>query len=47
MNQVFWVGVYPGLSDAHKDYMLSVLHEYVASKTNTVSLNPRMQTPYR
>ena len=29
MNQVFWVGVYPGLSDAHKDYMLSVLHDFV------------------
>ncbi len=33
MNNVFWVGVYPGLSDAHKDYMLSVLHEFVASKS--------------
>ena len=33
MNNVFWVGVYPGLSDAHKDYLLSVLHEYVASKS--------------
>ncbi len=29
MNNVFWVGVYPGLTDAHKDYMLSVLQEYV------------------
>ena len=33
MNQVFWVGVYPGLTDAHKDYMLSVLHDYVAEKS--------------
>ena len=31
MNQVFWVGVYPGLSDAHKDYMLSVLHDFVSA----------------
>jgi len=31
MNQVFWVGVYPGLSDAHKDYILSVLHDFVSA----------------
>ncbi len=31
MNNVFWIGVYPGLSDAHKNYMLSALHEYVLS----------------
>ena len=31
MNQVFWIGVYPGLSDAHKDYMISTLHDYLAS----------------
>jgi len=29
MNNVFWMGVFPGLSDAHKDYMLSVLHDFV------------------
>ncbi len=29
MNQVFWVGVYPGLSDAHKDYVIEVLHDFV------------------
>ena len=28
MNQVFWIGVYPGLSDDHKDYMVSVLREF-------------------
>ena len=32
MNQVFWVGVYPGLTDAHKDYMLSALREFVQSR---------------
>jgi CDP-6-deoxy-D-xylo-4-hexulose-3-dehydrase len=26
MNQVFWIGVYPGLGDAQIDYILSVLH---------------------
>jgi dTDP-4-amino-4,6-dideoxygalactose transaminase len=29
MNNVFWIGVYPGLTDAHKDYMVSVLHDFV------------------
>ena len=29
MNQVFWVGVYPGLSDAHKDYVIEVLRDFV------------------
>ena len=33
MNNVFWVGVYPGLSDAHKDYMLSVLHDFVRASS--------------
>lgn len=27
MNQVFWVGVYPGLTEAMVDYMLEALHE--------------------
>ena len=31
MNQVFWIGVFPGLTDAHKDYTLSVIHDFVAS----------------
>ncbi|GAB4517660.1 MAG: lipopolysaccharide biosynthesis protein RfbH [Anaerolineae bacterium] len=26
MNNVFWVGVYPGLSAAHLDYMVEMLH---------------------
>ncbi len=33
MNNVFWMGVFPGLSDAHKDYMLSVLHDFVRDFT--------------
>ena len=33
MNNVFWMGVFPGLSDAHKDYMLSVLHDFVRNPT--------------
>ena len=36
MNNVFWIGVYPGLSDAHKDFMLSVLHEYAASRRELI-----------
>ena len=27
MECVFWIGVYPGLSDAHVDYVVDVLHE--------------------
>ena len=27
MNQVFWIGVYPGLSPEALDYMLETLHE--------------------
>lgn len=29
MNQAFWVGVYPGLSDTMIDYMINVFHECV------------------
>jgi CDP-6-deoxy-D-xylo-4-hexulose-3-dehydrase len=29
MNQVFWIGVYPGLSPAAVEYMVEVLHEAV------------------
>ncbi len=29
MNQTFWIGVYPGLRDAHIDYMASVLEDFV------------------
>jgi len=29
MDRVFWIGVYPGLSDAHLDYMVEVVHDAV------------------
>ncbi|MET0498376.1 MAG: lipopolysaccharide biosynthesis protein RfbH [Steroidobacteraceae bacterium] len=29
MNQTFWVGVFPGLSDAHIDHVIEVIHELV------------------
>ena len=38
MNQVFWVGVYPGLTDAHKDYLLSVLHDYAKSPPRALAV---------
>jgi CDP-4-dehydro-6-deoxyglucose reductase, E1 len=28
MNQTFWIGVYPGLSDAHIDYALEAIHDF-------------------
>ncbi len=31
MNQAFWVGVYPGLTDEMIDYILATIHECVAS----------------
>lgn len=31
MNQVFWIGVYPGLSEAHIDYMLGSIHDFVGA----------------
>jgi CDP-6-deoxy-D-xylo-4-hexulose-3-dehydrase len=27
MENVFWIGVYPGLSEDHVDYTLEVLHD--------------------
>jgi saccharopine dehydrogenase-like NADP-dependent oxidoreductase len=27
MNQVLWIGVYPGLTEAMVNYMLQALHE--------------------
>jgi CDP-6-deoxy-D-xylo-4-hexulose-3-dehydrase len=30
MNNVFWIGVYPGLSDAHVDFMIEALAEIAA-----------------
>ena len=38
MNNVFWVGVYPGLTDAHKDYLLSVLHDYAKSPPRALAV---------
>lgn len=38
MNQVFWIGVFPGLSDAHKDYMISVIHEFIIKAQGRVSI---------
>jgi CDP-6-deoxy-D-xylo-4-hexulose-3-dehydrase len=32
MNQVFWIGVYPGLHDPQIDFMLSALHKLASMK---------------
>ena len=29
MNRTFWVGVYPGLSTAHLDFIVESLHQFV------------------
>lgn len=35
MNQVFWLGVYPGLSAAMLDYVIASLHEFVHESTRS------------
>jgi CDP-4-dehydro-6-deoxyglucose reductase, E1 len=32
MNQTFWIGVYPGLGDAHIDYAIQVIHEFLRER---------------
>ncbi len=32
MNRTFWIGVYPGLGDAHIDYMLEVITDFVRAR---------------
>jgi len=32
MNNVFWIGVWPGLTPAHLDYVLDTVHAFVAEK---------------
>ena len=31
MNQTFWIGVFPGLSDSHIDYVINVIRDFVRS----------------
>ena len=31
MNEVFWIGVYPGLEEPQIAYMVDILHEAVAA----------------
>ena len=40
MENVFWIGVYPGLSDAHVDYVIDVLHEIAARPARALSGAP-------
>ena len=32
MNRTFWIGVYPGLDNAHIDYMLEVITDFVRAR---------------
>jgi CDP-6-deoxy-D-xylo-4-hexulose-3-dehydrase len=36
MNQTFWVGVYPGLTDAHLDHTISSIREFVKKRRGPV-----------
>ena len=36
MNRTFWLGVYPGLSDAHLDYVIETLHAFVKQRSAAV-----------
>ena len=31
-ERAFWIGCYPGLTDAHVDYVIDTLHEAVAPR---------------
>jgi CDP-6-deoxy-D-xylo-4-hexulose-3-dehydrase len=37
MRQTFWIGVYPGLSPDHIDYMLEVIHAFVRAKAGVIA----------
>ncbi|MDV0443851.1 lipopolysaccharide biosynthesis protein RfbH [Methanorbis rubei] len=37
LNDTFWIGVYPGLTDDMIDYMILVLHEFFEMKTGDMS----------
>jgi len=39
MNNVFWIGVYPGLTEAHLDFMIESLHEVLAPPAAAGSRN--------
>ena len=41
MNQVFWIGVYPGLTDAMLDFVVYVLKRFVGENANFDSENRR------
>jgi CDP-6-deoxy-D-xylo-4-hexulose-3-dehydrase len=29
MNQTFWLGVYPGMSDGMIDYIVKIIHKFI------------------
>ena len=39
MNNVFWIGVYPGLTDAHKDYMIEIIGSYARSARRELAVS--------
>ncbi len=45
MNQVFWVGVYPGLTDESVQYMIESFHEAIATGERSNGHAPRASRP--
>jgi CDP-6-deoxy-D-xylo-4-hexulose-3-dehydrase len=32
MERTFWIGVYPGLTRGHLDYVIEIFHEYMSER---------------
>jgi CDP-6-deoxy-D-xylo-4-hexulose-3-dehydrase len=47
MNRTFWVGVYPGLTESHLDYVLDNLRSYVRGAAGGQSLQARARVGSR
>ena len=38
MNQVFWIGVFPGLTDSHKNYMIDTIQAFIRSPKRELAM---------
>jgi CDP-6-deoxy-D-xylo-4-hexulose-3-dehydrase len=39
MNNVFWIGVYPGLNEEMLNYVVDAIHEFAKNSLSTNSLS--------